>query len=169
MTKFNQRFFAKLDAAAEHTGVPAIARGQARRRHLRWVPIIALAMASAGMLTGLIRIDLVNAGYALIMLGFAIAVMLPIFGPLKPWGSPERVDEFDRALRGRAMLAGFAAVSMAAFAGIWLVVGLALIGDWPRFTILDQLRSLGFYLITLHSAVPTLHASWATRPVAEDD
>jgi hypothetical protein len=102
------------------------------------------------------------------MLGFAIAILLPIFGPLKPWGSTERVDEFDRALRSRAMLAGFAAVSMAAFAGIWLVIGLALIGDWPRFAILDQLRSLGFYLITLHSAVPTLHASWATRPVDDD-
>ena len=169
MTKFNQRFFARLDAAAERTGVPAIARGQARRRHLRWMPIVALALASAGMLTGLIRIELVNAGYALIMMGFAIAIPLPIFGPLKPWGSPERVDEFDRALRGRAMLAGFAAVSMAAFAGIWLVIGLALIGDWSRFAILDQLRSLGFYLITLHSAVPTLHASWATQPVAGDD
>ena len=168
MTKFNQRFFARLDAAAEHTGVPAIARGQTRRRHLRWVPIVALALASAGMLTGLARIELVHAGYALIMLGFAIAILLPIFGPLKPWGSPERVDEFDRALRGRAMLAGFAAVSMAAFAGIWLVIGLALVGDWSRLAILDQLRSLGFYLITLHSAVPTLHASWATRPVDDD-
>jgi hypothetical protein len=169
MSRFNERFFTRLDAAAERTGVPALARGQVRRRHLRWVPIVALAVATTGMLTGLIRIELVNAGYALVMLGFAIAILLPIFGPLKPWGSPERVDEFDRALRGRAMLAGFAAVSMAAFVGIWVVIGLALIGDWPRFAILDQLRSLGFYLITLHSAVPTLHASWATQPVAEDD
>jgi hypothetical protein len=57
---------------------------------------------------------------------------------------------------------------MAAFAGIWLVIGLALIGDWPRSAVLDQLRSLGFYLMTLHLAVPTLHASWATRPVDDD-
>jgi hypothetical protein len=167
MSRFNERFFARLDAAAERTGVPAVARGQARRRHFRWVPIVALAMASAGMIIGLVSVERVNAGYALIMLGFAIAVMLPIFGPVKPWGSPERVDEH-RALRGRAMFAGFAAVSMAAFAGIWLVFGLAIVGDWPRLAILDQLRSLGFYLITLHSAVPTLHASWAIRPVDDD-
>lgn len=169
MSKFNQRFFARLDAAAEHTGVPAIARGEARRRHLRWVPIVALVAASAGLVLGLARLELTSAGYALIMLGFGIAILLPIFGPLKPWGSPERVDEFDRALRARAMLAGFAMVSLTAFTGIWLVVGLALIGEWTRFAILDQLRSLGFYLITLHFAVPTLYASWATRPVGEDD
>jgi hypothetical protein len=167
MSSFNERFFARLDSAAEHTGIPALTRGTPRRRHLRWVPIVAIAAASAGMLTGLFRIDLVNLGYALIMLGFAIAVMLPIFGPLKPWASAERVDEFDRALRTRAFLAGFAGVSMAAFAGIWLVVGLALVGDWPRLTILDQLRSLGFYLMTLHAAVPTLYASWATQPIED--
>ena len=168
MSKFNERFFARLDAAAERTGVPAMARGQARRRHLRWIPVIALATAGAGVILGLVRVDLVNAGYGLIMLGFAIAILLPFFGPLKPWGSPERVDEFDRVLRSQAMLAGFAAVSVAAFAGIWLIVGLALVGDWPRVVILDQLRSLGFFLATLHSAVPTLHASWATQPVEDD-
>jgi hypothetical protein len=168
MSGFNKRFFARLDAAAERTGVPAIARGEARRRQLRWVPIVALAAATAGMIVGLIRLELTSAGYALVMLGFAIAILLPIFGPLKPWGTPERVDEFDRVLRARAMLAGFAAVSMAAFLGIWLVVGLALVADWPRLAILDQLRALGFYLITLHFAVPTLHASWATRPLDDD-
>jgi hypothetical protein len=168
MSKFNERFFARLDAAAERTGVPAVARGEARRRHLRWVPVVALAAAGAGMILGLVRVDLINAGYGLIMLGFMIGVMLPIFGPLKPWGSAERVDEFDRALRSRAMLAGFAAVSMAAFAGIWLIVGLGLIGEWPRLTIISQLTSLGFFLATLHSAVPTLHASWATRPIEDD-
>jgi hypothetical protein len=168
MSSFNQRFFRRLDAAAEHTGIPAIARGEARRRQLRWVPIVALAAATAGMIVGLVRLELTSTGYALVMFGFAIAILLPIFGPLKPWGSAERVDEFDRALRARAMLAGFAAVSMAAFAGIWLVIGLALVGDWPRVAILDQLRALGFYLITLHAAVPTLHASWATRPLDDD-
>jgi hypothetical protein len=168
MSRFNTRFFARLDAAAERTGVPAMARGQARRRSLRWVPVVALAAASAGMIIGLVRVELVDAGYALIMFGFAIAILLPFFGPLKPWGTPERVDEFDRALRSRAMLAGFAAVSMAAFAGIWLIVALGLIGEWPRFTLINQLRSLGFYLATIHSAVPTLHASWATRPIEDD-
>ena len=168
MSKFNERFFARLDAAAERTGVPAMARGEQRRRQFRWVPVVALAVASAGLLTGLIRPDLVELGNALIMLGFAIAILLPIFGPLKPWGTPERVDEFDRALRDRAMLAGFTAVSVAAFAGLWLLIGLAMVTDWPRDLLLSQLRALTFYLMTLYTAVPTLHASWAIRPIEDD-
>lgn len=168
MPKFNERFFARLDTAAERTGVPAMARGQQSRRRLRWLPLIPLALASGGLLAGLMRAELAGMGFVLITLSYTLAVTLPIFGPLKPWGTPERVDEFDRALRGRAMLAGYAAASVAALIGIWLILGLAMIADWPRERILWQLAALPFYLLTLHAVVPTLHASWAIRPVEDD-
>ncbi|NIJ21396.1 hypothetical protein FHS95_003099 [Sphingomonas naasensis] len=168
MSKFNERLFARLDTAAERTGVPAMACGKQSRRRLRWLPLVPLALASGSLLTGLIRADLANMGFALITLSYTLAVVLPIFGPLKPWGTPERVDEFDRALRGRAMLAGYATVSVAALIGMWLILGLAVIGDWPRERILWQLAGLPFYLLTLHLVVPTLHASWAIRPVEDD-
>ncbi|WP_404335390.1 hypothetical protein AB2M62_16035 [Sphingomonas sp. MMS12-HWE2-04] len=169
MTKFNQRFFARLDAAAERTGVPGLARGTQRRRHLRWPPVLALALAGSGMLLGLIRAEIAPLGFALIMAGFSIAVMLPLSGPLKPWGAPDRVDEFDRALRSRAFLAGFAATSVAAMAGIWLLFGLAMLQNWSKFALLDQLRALSFTLMVLYSAVPTLYASWTTQPMGEED
>ena len=168
MTGFNQRFFARLDAAAERTGVPAVARGTPRRRHLRWLPIIALAAAGAGFALTLFRSDLAEIGNALVMLGFAVGVMLPIFGPVKPWGSAERVDEFDRALRARAFFVGFASVSVAAMLGIWLVVGAAVLTGLNGVTMVAQLRALGFTLMTLYAAVPTLYASWATRPIDDE-
>jgi hypothetical protein len=169
MTGFNQRFFARLDAAAERTGVPAVARGNLRRRHLRWLPVLALAVAASGMGLAIVRPDLAEFGNAAVILGFSTGIMLPIFGPLKPWGSAERVDEFDRALRARAFFVGFASVSVAAMLGIWLVVGAALLTGLNGLTMFAQLRALAFTLMTLYAAVPTLYASWATRPIGEEE
>ncbi|MEP9358680.1 hypothetical protein [Sphingomonas sp. KR3-1] len=168
MSKFNQRFFSRLDAAAETTGIPALARHEMRRRHLRWMPILALAIAVGGWAWGLARPDKAYLGYAAISVGFAIAVFLPIFGPIKPWGGAKLADEFDRQLRQRAFLCGFATVTFAAFLGIWLLLGLALIDNWNREALITQIAYFDYLLFVLYLAVPTLQASWATRPVEED-
>jgi len=168
MSHFNQRLFARLDAAAEHTGMPALARHDIRRRHLRWLPILALALAAGGWAWGLARPSTAWLGYGAITLGFAIGVFLPLFGPIKPWGGPRLADEFDRQVRQKAFLYGFAAVSFAAIFGIWTVLGLAVLGDWSRSIVLGQIANLNYLLFVLYLAVPTLHASWTTRPVEED-
>ncbi|NYT41315.1 hypothetical protein HZY97_11140 [Sphingomonas sp. R-74633] len=168
MSRFNQRLFARLDAAAEHTGMPALARHEIRRRHLRWVPIVALAIAIGGWAWGLARPDRAYLGYAAISVGFAIAVFLPIFGPIKPWGGGKLADEYDRQLRQRAFLYGFATVTFAAFGGIWLLLGLALIDNWSREALITQIAYFDYMLFVLYLAVPTLQASWATRPVEDD-
>jgi len=168
MSRFNQRLFAKLDAAAEHTGMPALARHEVRRRHLRWIPIVALALAIGGWGWGLARPGTAWFGYGAISLGFAVAVFLPIFGPIKPWGGPKLADEFDRQLRQRAFLIGFATVSGAAIFGLWTVLGLAVLGNWDRSVLIGQIANLNYLLFVLYLAVPTLHASWTTQPVEED-
>jgi hypothetical protein len=166
----NKRLFEALDAAAEPTGIPAYISGKVRRRHLRWLPVLAIGLASGGMALMLAFVGWREriAGNVVLMLGFAVAMLLPILGPVKPWGGPERVDEFDRATRRDAFLTGFASVSFAAVLGIWLSIALALLGNWNRESLIQVLCALTFYLLTLYSSVPTLHASWATRPVGED-
>jgi len=168
MPNLHDKLIHGLDRAAERTGIPALAEHVVRRRHFRWLPIIALALATAGLVLAFARTDHSESAFALIMAGFVIAVMLPLLGPLKPWGSPGIVDEFDKTMRDRAMLAGFASVTVAAFLGIWLAMGLALLGNWPALTLILALRSLAFYLLVLYSAVPTLQASWSTDPIGED-
>ncbi len=167
MSRFNQRLFARLDAAADRTGIPALARHEVRRRHLRWVPIVAIVLAAGGWIWGLGG-DARHFGYAAISLGFALGVFLPIFGPIKPWGAGKLVDEYDRQVRQRAFLIGFATVTFAAFLGIWLLLGLALLDNWSRDTLIGQLANFAYMLFVLYLTVPTLHASWATRPIAED-
>ena len=168
MSRFNQRLFSRLDAAADRTGIPALARTEVRRRHLRWIPILALALAMGGWAWGLARPDGTYPGYALISAGFVLGTYLPIFGPIKPWGGPRLVDEFDRQLRQRAFLAGFATVSFVTFIGIWLMLGLTLLDHWSREALIAQLANFTYMLFVLYLTVPTLHASWATRPVEED-
>jgi hypothetical protein len=140
-----------------------------RRRHLRWLPVVALSFASAGIALGLVRADLLSWGYGLVLIGFALSVILPLIGPVKPWGGPDKVDEFDRAMRSRAFLVTFASISVAAATGMWLIVGLSLLGGWPREILIGQISALSLYLIALYSAVPTLYSSWATRPIGEEE
>lgn len=168
MSRFNQRLFAKLDAAAERTGMPALARQDIRRRHLRWLPILALALAAGGWAWGLARPATAWIGYGAITLGFTVAVFLPLFGPIKPWGGAKLADEFDRQVRQKAFLYGFAAVSFAAIVGIWVMLGVALLGNWDRTVLIGQTANLNYLLFVIYLAVPTLHASWATQPVEED-
>lgn len=168
MSRFNERLFARLDAAADRTGIPALARQELRRRHLRWIPMFALALALGGWGLGLARPDAFPIGYGLVSAGFALGVFLPIFGPIKPWGAAKLVDEFDRQVRQRAFLIGFATVTFAAFLGIWLLLGLTLLGNWSRETLMGQLANFAYMLFVLYLTVPTLHASWTTQPVEED-
>lgn len=169
MPGFNDRLLEGLDTAAERTGIPRLVMGLPRRRHLRWLPLAALALASAGLGLGLVRADLLTPGYVLVVTGFTLSLVLPLIGPVKPWGGSDKVDEFDRAIRTRAFLVTFASISAAAILGIWLIVGLGLLGAWPREILLGQISVLSLYLFTLYSAVPTLYSSWATRPISEDD
>ena len=168
MSRFNQRLFSRLDAAADRTGIPALARAEVRRRHLRWIPILALALALGGWAWGLAQPGGTYPGYALISAGVVLGTFLPIFGPIKPWGGPRLVDEFDRQVRQRAFLAGFATVSFATFLGIWLMLGLTLLDHWSREVLIAQLANFTYMLFVLYLTVPTLHASWATRPVEEE-
>jgi small basic protein len=168
MSRFNERFFARLDAAAEYTGMPALARQDVRRRHLRWLPIVALVLATGGWVWGMVRPEMVHAAYGVMSAGFVIAAFLPIFGPIKPWGGPKLVDEFDRQVRLKAFLYGYASVTFTAYLGIWLLLGLALAEHWAVIDLVNQFRNFAHLLFILYLAVPTLQASWATRPVEED-
>jgi hypothetical protein len=171
MTMARKSLPERMDDFARWTRIPALSAAVAkvRRRHLRWTSAIALGAATLGMGVALARTDMFRLGYALVMLGFTIGMVLPIFGPLKPWGSTELIDEWDRDLRRRAFFAGFASVSVAALLGLWLLIALTLLANWDRTLLLQALVALALYLFTLLTAVPTFHASWTTRPVAEEE
>lgn len=165
------KFIAWLDAAANLTGIPQFEQrlqGDRHRRHLRWLPIVALALATGGILLAGARPRSYWLGYSLLMLGFAIANFMPVFGPLKPWGGLANVDERDRSVRRDAYLFAFAVISGVAIIGQCALILAAVEANWPIETLLKLMGASALYLMTLFSTVPTLHASWATRPVDEE-
>ena len=158
----------RLDNSVRWTGIPALAERGIRRRHRRWLPIVALALATGGLLLGLFRPGLFWVGWAMLVAGMSIGNFLPSVGPLVPPLSLESVDERQRDQRRDAYLVAFATIGVVAILGLFALAGAAALRDWPRITLLKAMVALAFYLLALLTTVPTLHASWKTRPIPDE-
>ncbi|MEI5688887.1 hypothetical protein [Sphingomonas kyungheensis] len=168
MSDRQHRFLAWLDRSVMWTGVPAMAAGTQRKRHLRWPPVVALVLASGGLIWCVTNpAHDVFIGSVLIIVGFSIANLMPIWGPLRRFS--ERADEFERQQRRDSLLVGLTTVALAGFVGIWLTVSLMAMQIWSAAVAQQELISFAFYMMALFGAVPTLHASWHTRPLADED
>ena len=170
--QLNPCTLANRTAAASSRAISALARAMAASlslgrlingvdRRLVLLGLTALLIVSGALVP-------YASSYAMLMLGFGLANLLPIFGPVKPWGGPERVDEFDRALRARAFLAAFSALAAVAVIGLWAIVGLSLVQGWTADALRSTVMKLAFVLATIYTAGPTCYASWARAPIDED-
>jgi hypothetical protein len=161
----------RLDDLARLTGMPALAERMAsgrQRRHLRWFPIAALLLVSIGMALMLADSQRSWLGYLVLVSGNVIAAWLPIFGPIKPWGEREGADERERQVRRDAYFTAFAAISIVTVIGLSLLMGLTLLERWRIETLLFDMAGFILFLISLWEIIPTLHASWATRPLEDE-
>lgn len=161
----------RLDDLANLTGFPQLSErmtGAQRRRHLRWLPIVALALPTSGLIIALTMPDRSWLGLVMIGFGNGFAGFLPLFGPVKPWGTISGVDERDRQVRRDAYFIAFATISLVAVLGLFALIGLAFLERWTSITLMVEMGALALYLLSLFSTIPTLHASWATRPIDEE-
>ncbi|MFE8585702.1 hypothetical protein ACFX59_16570 [Sphingomonas sp. NCPPB 2930] len=159
----NQRFFERLDAMVRWTGVPALAEGKPRRRPLRGPATLALVLAATGYAMVLASQRYWLAGYIILTFGMSVGNFMRIFGPLKPWGSMERVDEWDEATRYRAVAFTYAIMSITAPLGLILLAACANLAGWDMPRLSMALTATALFLMTLVSAMPTAHASWTVR------
>lgn len=159
----------RLDAAAAKTGIPGLAMAPLRRRRFRWLPIVALLLGFSGYGTMLAQPGL--AVWALPVLVFAdmISFWMPMIGPLKVYGGGEMADEYDRVAAMKSYLIGLGCVSFFAFIALFLLGGLTLLQGWSRETLLSAIIATAVMMHVIFSTVPTLHASWAIRPLDEED
>lgn len=159
----------RLDDSVRWTGIPSALEVFARqndsqRRHLRWLPLFPLIAYFIG--TGLMlfgeRPQIL--GPLIAWGGFLGSALVPIFGPVKAWGSLT-LDEYDRDVRRRAFLFAYAACTMfalAAFIGIAAMIAPGI--QEPRRVIYALLLAPGA-ILTMQATLPTLYTSWRTRPV----
>jgi hypothetical protein len=134
----------------------------------RWMPLVAIAVGLGGFALVLIAPGQPVLGFSALMAGLAIASCLTVVGPMRIGSGGAVPDEFGRALHMRAYLATFASIAVTAYIGMLLVMGLALLGDWPRELLLIALVGLAMFLPLLWTAVPTLYASWSVEPLDDD-
>ena len=158
----------RLDDVAKLTGIPDLARRPPRRRPLRGLALIALALGTVGMAVTLLGGRVLLIGDGILLAGFVLSGWLPLMGPIKPWMSfNERVDELDADIRAKAYLT---ALPIILFAAICALVGLPILAWFGQRSAPEMVALGGFaamYLLILWNAVPTLHASWRNLP-AED-
>ncbi|HEX7851732.1 MAG TPA: hypothetical protein VF485_18520 [Sphingomonas sp.] len=167
MTKsLNQR----LDDVANLTGIPSLTRRPPRRRPMRGLAMIALALGTIGMAITLFGGRILLVGDGILLMGFILSGWLPLMGPIKPWLSvSERVDELDTEIRAKAYLTALPIILLVAVCGL---VGLPVLA-WLQHRPPAEMVALGgfaaMYLLILWNAVPTLRASWQRPPVDEED
>jgi hypothetical protein len=151
------------------TGIVWYPAGLPRRRHMRWLPIAALAMTAAGVAWHVAVPEARRfGGDDLVVLAFFLTVFVQLLGPLREPTRTAPLDEREQLLRARANLAGAATVAILAIGGAlyfsltsWFPVWVpASHGDW---------KTICFALLTIYRAVPPLHASWTTRPLDDDE
>lgn len=82
MTKsLNQR----LDDIANLTGIPNLTIRPPRRRPMRGLAMIALALGTIGMTITLFGGRILLLGDGILLAGFILSGWLPLMGPIKPW------------------------------------------------------------------------------------
>jgi len=163
----------RLDDLANMTGFPQFsARFAARTQHglhLRWTSVIALALATIGFFAAVGAPNPGQAlGFAVLTLAQTIGTTLSLLGPVKPFGTVAGVDERDRQLRRDSYLATFMATSGIAVFALIALTGFALLDRWDKSRLIVTMPALAFYLLCLLVIVPTLYASWATRPIEDE-
>jgi hypothetical protein len=162
-------FLHRLDDAANLTGIPQLSekltKQQQRRRHLRWWPIVALTIATIGLCLIFVSYPV---GMVLLVLPQGWSGFIAMFGPVKPWGTIDGVDERDIAVRRSAYLFGLALTSLFMLAGMGFLMMLSVVEQWPSDTLLRGLAALWLYDLLLLTILPTLHASWTTRPIEDE-
>lgn len=164
----NQQILQLLDKSVRWTGIPDLIEGGVRRRPLRWISTVALAFAVTGFLVGLAQPSVWWSDLPL-WLGVLTSNVMPLLGPIKPWGGHERADEFDQALRGRSYLVAFWSLAAVAVLGLWLTLGLSILYDWNADDLRWAIFKLTILLPAILSAGPTCYASWKIVPVNDDD
>jgi len=160
----------RLDDIAKLTGIPDLAKRPPRRRPLRGLALIALALGTVGMAVTLFGGRVLLIGDGILLAGFVLSGWLPLMGPIKPWMSfTEHVDELDAQIRAKAYLTALPVILFAAVCGLVGLPVLAWVQQRPPAEMIALGGFAAMYLLILWNAVPTLHASWGHLTVDDAD
>ena len=137
-----------------------------RPRHMRWAPVLPLLIALTGF-------ALHVRGYRdwsefICITALVLSMILFPFGPLRQPRSDYPLDEREKLLHYRSLLAGANSVAMLAIFGALVAGGIHGESIWKPATREDW-RIIFYILLTVLVTISVLHASWTTRPIKEEE
>jgi len=157
----------RLDAIARLTGIPQLTMRIHRRRPMRWLPLGVLLVATIGLVA---MIALQSSSYFLGMFPVTIATAFGSYfmmrGPIKPWGAwQELTDERDQKERARAYLFTFSVMLGVSYFGFIGLAVMLILATRPTIQLAAAMMWFANYLVVLYATLPTLYASWTTKPL----
>lgn len=137
------------------------------RRHYRWSPLIPIIMGIIGLISTILHGSMHMIGVAITAVGFVISGVYPTLGPIKYRSNIEYRDEYDIILSLKAY--SFTGTTIASISGIGCFsIAIMPIFSWDIHLISALLFQCGFLIGILYSCLPTLYASWTTKPLSAE-
>jgi len=162
-------FLMRLDDVVRWPGAKIWGKRAGSRRPLRWTSTIALIIAMAGFILLFIWPARQWSVFFVLIIGNALGSYMPIFGPLKPWGSVELVDERERALRAKSYLVALSALAVTGVFGAYLIIAWSMMAGWSIWSLRTAIIGLTLLMITIYTAGPTCIASWLDQSVEDGE
>lgn len=166
----------RMDGLVEWTGILRFARRERRVRRLKWMPIVAIVVATGGLVAAIgWSIQYLWVATTILALALNAAVIFQQVGPLRRKAESDGEDEREEVWRNRASGAAFTTVSIVAMIGIgslglWTMAAYLL--RWSTVSGMKMGAALlvfAIYLFFLLMIVPTLYASWTLPDMIEDE
>jgi hypothetical protein len=163
----------RLDALANVTGIPQLTMRTPRRRPMRWLPVVTMVAATGALAVAMIAPDHDIYARGLLYVCFICAIFMSQFGPIKRGtrytSQDEKIDEWDMALRARAYPFSYWVMALLSSEGFILLSGFAGYQEWSMKQLERVMFDFAFYMLVLFLSLPTLYASWTTKPLRPTD
>ena len=139
------------------------------RRPLRWASTIALMFSFVGFIMLFVWPSRQWAVLFLLIIGNGLGSYMPVFGPLKLWGSTELVDERERGVRAQVYLIALSALAFTGVLGAFFIVGWSMMAGWSIWSLRTAVIGLTLLMTTIYTAGSTCISSWIEPEIVGDD
>ena len=162
-------FLMRLDDVVRWPGTKIFGKRGISRRPLRWASTIALLFSFIGFIMLFVWPSRQWAVFFLLIIGNGLGSYMPVFGPLKLWGSAELVDERERGVRAQVFLIALSALAFTGVLGAFFIVGWSMMAGWSIWSLRTAVIGLTLLMTTIYTAGSTCISSWIEPEIVGDD
>ena len=165
----DKSFLMRLDDLARWPVIKLFGEHPPQRRPWRWTSTFILLAAVIGYACLVFWPTRVGVGFSIAILANSFAYPIKAYGPIKPWGSLENVDEREKVVRAETYLISLSILSITAIICLIFVSWWSLFANRSVLSLQWSMIGLVQLLLTIWAAGPTCIASWREPIIDVDD